>query len=234
MKKTVSAILVLAILLTLSGAAFADGSMIRKLAVFELYSADGIYMDSVGNSISYSYHVPQIFAKTEAAAEINAEIEERFGTMVRKQLHSMDSGYSLWMSRVEWRAYWNGSQLFLLVISNEEGDFTDYAAYGYDFENACRLSNEMILEQRGISEQYYLENLREKVQLMFEDMYGNYSEKDRQAFGYDEMLEKTLGWLDMEQPIFIDGVGSIVTIVKIASIAGAEWYYYMATPFAYG
>ena len=69
---------------------------------------------------------------------------------------------------------------------------------------------------------------------MFEDMYSSLSEEIREAAGYDEMLEKTLGWLDMEQPMFIDQLGGIETIVKIASVAGAEWYYYLATPFSYG
>ncbi len=234
MKRAFSAILALVILAMLSGTAFAGDVFIRKNAVYELYSAEGIYSDAVGNVVSYSYHVPHLNAETEAAMEINARIDGRFGSMVESQFHSMDEGYSLWMTRVEWRSYWNGQQLFLLVISNEEGDFTDYAAYGYDFENDCMLSNEMILEQLGISENEYLENLREKVQLMFEDMYGNYSEKDRQAFGYDKMLENTLGWLDLDQPIYIDGMGNIITIVKIASIAGAEWNYHLVTPFAYG
>jgi len=69
---------------------------------------------------------------------------------------------------------------------------------------------------------------------MFESMYGHLPERDKEMFGYDKMLEKTMSWLDMEQPMFIDGMGQIVTIVKIASIAGADWYYHLATPFAYG
>ena len=56
----------------------------------------------------------------------------------------------------------------------------------------------------------------------------------REQAGMDVMLQKTLSWADMDQPIFIDGVGTVETIVKIASIAGADWYYHLATPFAYG
>jgi hypothetical protein len=92
----------------------------------------------------------------------------------------------------------------------------------------------MILKQKGVTEEEYLENLKEKVQLMFEDMYGDLPEENKEAFGYDGLLEKTLGWLDLEQPMFLDGMGEVETIVKIASVAGAEWYYHLATPFAYG
>ena len=110
----------------------------------------------------------------------------------------------------------------------------DYAAYGFDFDSGTRVTNKDILRELGISEKEYLANLREKVQFMFEDMYKNLSEKDRKALGYDELLKKTLSWADLDQPMLIDGSGNVETIVKIASVAGAEWYYHLATPFSYG
>ena len=232
MKKTASVLLALCLLFTFTAAACAEAPV--KNAVLELYSAEGIYEDSVGNVEQYSYHVPQIYANSLDADEINAEIAERFGRYVESQLENMEGGYSLWSWNVEWHAYWTGTQLFLLITADTDGGFTDTAAYGYDFKTDSRVTNEMILKQKGITEEEYLENLKEKVQLMFEDMYGNLPEESKKAFGYDEMLEKTLGWLDLEQPMFLDGMGEVETIVKIASVAGAEWYYHLATPFAYG
>ena len=232
MKKTASVLLALCLLLSFTAAACAEAPV--QNAVLELCSAEGIYTDSVGNTEQYSYHVPQIYANSLAADEMNAEIAERFGKVAESQFENMEGGYSLWSRNVEWHAYWSGTWLFLLITADTEGSFTDYAAYGYDFGTDARITNEMILQQKGITEEEYLENLKEKVELMFEDMYGKYPEKDREAFGCDELLEKTLGWLDAEQPMFLDGMGEVETIVKIASIAGAEWYYHLATPFAYG
>ena len=232
MKKALCVLIVLALMLTGTTAAFAEPP--QKNAVRELYSAEGYYVDDVGNEETYAYHVPQIVADTQAAEEINAEIAERFGGRVENQFRNMEGGYSLWSWHTEWHAYWNGTQLFLLVTADENGGFHDYAAYGYDFESGSRISNEMILEQRGISEEEYLENLKEKVQFMFEDMYSQLTEEQREAAGYDEMLEKTLNWQNMEQPMLIGRFGEIETIVKIASLAGAEWYYHLATPFVYG
>ena len=180
------------------------------------------------------YHVPQVYANSLAADEMNAEIAERFGTKAESMFEKMEGGYSLWCREVEWHAYWSGTQMFLLISAAMDGDSTDISAYGYDFKTDRRITNAMILEQKGITEEEYLENLREKVTLMFEDKYRDLSEEDRERAGYDKMLENTLGWLDMEQPMYLDGTGEIVTIVKIASIAGAGWYYHFATPFAYG
>lgn len=234
MKKLLSFSLCVTLLLALCAGAWAETPKLHENAVTELYSAEGIYTDSVGNVESYSYHVPQINADTPDAVELNREIAERYGESVKDQFHNMEDGYSLWSWNIRWHPYWHGDQLFLLLEADFDGDFRDFAAYGYDFEKGCRLTNERILAELDISEETYLENLREKVQLMFEGMYGSYSEADKKAFGYDKMLESTLGWLDMEQPMFLDGTGQVETIVKIASIAGAGWYYHLATPFAYG
>ena len=232
MKNVFSVFLAVCLLAGLSATAYAELPV--KSAVLELYSAEGIYEDSVGNTEQYSYHVPQIYANSLAADEINAEIAERFGTKAESMFENMEGGYSLWCREVEWHAYWSGTQMFLLISAAMDGDSTDISAYGYDFKTDRRITNAMILEQKGITEEEYLENLREKVTLMFEDKYRDLSEEDRERAGYDKMLENTLGWLDMEQPMYLDGTGEIVTIVKIASIAGAGWYYHFATPFAYG
>ena len=231
MRKIISFAVVIGLLMTIAVSSFAEPI---PSAVAELYSADGYYVDSVGNGASYSYHVPQITASSPAAEEINREIAERTGNWVESQLKNMKEGYSLWSWHAEWQAYWNGSQLFLLITQDTEGGFTDYSVYGYDFATQTRITNQMILKQQGISEEEYLENLKEKVQLMLEDMCRKLSKEQREEMGFDVLLEKTLSWADMEQPMFIDGFGEIETIVKIASIAGAEWYYHLATPFSYG
>ena len=232
MKKLLAIMLCLFLLAAFGAAASAEETAVRENAVTELYSAEGTYTDSIGNVETYSFHVPQLHVDTPAAQEINQEIAERFGSYVKEQIKNMAEGYSLWSWYTGWHAYWYGGELFLLIEADLEGGFHDIAAFGYDFEKDCRVSNKAILQQLGISEEKYMENLREKTQLMFEDMYG--SLPDKEAFGYDELLQKTMDWLDADQPMFIDGNGQIETIVKIASVAGAEWYYHLVTPFSYG
>lgn len=232
MKHILSLLLAFAMISLLWASASADAP--RTNAISELYSAEGVYTDSVGNTESYAYHVPQLNADSAAAKEINAEIRERFGAVAERQLANMKEGYSLWSWHIEWHPYWHGEQLFLLITADSNGGFTDYAACGYDFDSGERVTNEMILRELGISEEEYLAKLSEKVRFMFEDMYRDVPETIREQAGMEEMLQKTLAWADMEQPMFIDGAGTVETIVKIASIAGADWYYHLATPFAYG
>ena len=112
-RRILSAILLLCIMITLSGTAFADQT--QKAAVLELYSVDGYYQNSLGNQSNYSYHVPQLNADSSAAKEINDEIGERFGSRVEAQFKSMEGGYSLWTWHTEWQSFWNGSQIFLFI-----------------------------------------------------------------------------------------------------------------------
>ena len=204
----------------------------HQKAVYELYSEDGYYEDEVGNRNTYSYHVPQIYADTPAAEEINGEIAERFGSRVETQYRYMEGGYSLSLWYIEWQAYWSGTQMFLLITAVMNGDLRDYAAYGYDFKTGNRVTNEMILEQKGISREVFREALKVRVQLIFEDMFRDMLSEKGKTDVYDDMLEKTLFWLDTDQPIFINEYGEIETIVKIVTVAGAGMNQYLITPFS--
>ena len=232
MKRSFSVLLILCLMLACSVPAFADQTY--KATVCELYSVDGHYEDDIGNAVNYSFHVPLIHASSEDAKAINAEITERFGGRVETQFGYMKEGLSLWCWRTEWKAYWSGNQLFLLIMAEMNGDCYDYAAYGFDFDTGCRVTNEMILEQRGISEEEYLENLREKVAFMYEDQYVPIPEGVKTDLTYEKLLDQTLSWLDMDQPMLINEFGEIETIVKLVTVAGSGWKYAMATPFVYG
>lgn len=231
MKHLFAIALCLTLLLSVGCTAWAEVPGQHKNAVTELYSAEGTYTDDIGNVENYSYHVPQLNADTQAAKEINQEISERFAYYVEAQFENMDGKYSLWSWHTNWHSYWHGSQLFLLLETDLNGGLHELGAYGYDFENDCRVTGDMILKDFGLTEEDYLNNLREKTELMFEDMFSSNPMKDE---FYDELLERTLSELSMEQPMFIDGAGQIETIVKVYIPAGAGYQFYPVTPCSYG
>lgn len=231
MKKPISVFL--AVMMILAIGAPASAEMTHQNPVYELYSADGVYTDSVGNEGNYSYHVPQIFADSAAAGEVNAEIAANFGERVETQFHNMEGGHSIWCPNTEWHSYWDGSQLFLLIKADVDGDCDEYGAYGYDFETDSRVTNAMILEQRGISEEAYLENLREAARSMFEKGISGIPSDVLETSDYAELREKTLAWQTMEEPMFVDQFGEIETIALIGAMAGAGRYYHLLTPFVH-
>lgn len=225
---TVSTLIILCILLT--GTITATAAPIPA-AVSELYSAEGSYTDGVGNTTIYSYHIPQLSADTSDATEINTEIEKNYGELVEDQFHDMEEGLSLMCSNADWQAFWNGSQLFLLLSSDTQNDLMDYSAYGYDFDTGMRITNEMILQQSEISEESYLENLREAARSAFEKMNRGIPMDKLEESDYDELLERTLQWQTLEQAMYIDQDGEIATIAEIGTFAGAGKYKKLIRPF---
>ena len=231
MKKTICVFLTVVMILAIGTSASAEQPY--QNPVYELYSAEGVYTDSVGNEETYSYHVPQIFADSPAADEINAEIAANFGERVETQFRNMEGGHSLWCWATEWHSYWNGSQLFLLIKADINGDCDEYGAYGYDFETDSRVTNEMILKQRGISEEAYLENLREAARSKFEKGISGIPADILETTDYAELLERTLEWQTLDEPMFVDQYGEIETIALIGAMAGAGRYYHLLTPFVH-
>ena len=215
-------------LLTFVIVSYAGGP--QQNAVYELYSADGYYEDGVGNQETYTYHVPQINADTEDAEEINAEIRGDFGEQVEQEFKDMDGGTSLWSRHIGWEAFWNGSQLFLLVTADTNGDDMEYGAYGYDFETGRRVTNDLIFDQKGISEEQYMEKLREAVSVLFDELYVPVPEGA--TVSHDSLLEDTLSWLSVDQPVFLNRYGEIETWVEIATPAGAGKYAHLIAPFS--
>ena len=145
----------------------------------------------------------------------------------------MEGKHSISCWRTEWHAYWSGSQLFLLVKADVTGDWNEFGAYGYDFETDSRVTNEMILEQRGISEEEYLENLRETARSKFETAHSGIPADILETTDYAELMERTMEWQTMDEPMFIDQYGEIETIALIGAMAGAGRYYRLVTPFVH-
>lgn len=228
MKNIISALIVLCMLLSCSLTAMAEPV---RSAVSELYSAEGTYTDDVGNQGYYSYHIPQINDDTPDAEEINAEIAMKYGAVVEGEFHRMKDGFSIVSMNVGWKAFWNGNQLFLLLSADAFNDLIEYDAYGYDFDTGSRITNTMILEQRGISEEEYLENLREAAKSMFVKMNAGYPADKLEDGDYDKLLSQTMKWQTMEQPMFIDQDGEIAVIAEICVFAGAGRYKELIRPF---
>ena len=227
-KKTVSAVIIICMLLT--GTMTASAAPIQS-AVSELYSVEGTYTDDVGNREEYSYHVPQINDNTPDADEINAEIAKNFGETVEDAFHRMEGGFSLVCRNTGWKAFWNDRQMFLILRADTPNDLIEYAAYGYDFDSKSRITNEMILEQQRISIDDYLENLKEAAKSLFEEKNAGYPEDKREDGDYGNLLKRTMEMQTMELPMYLDQEGEIAVITEICVFAGSGRYKYLIRPF---
>ena len=233
MKKLFSALLAALLLLNLAACGEKEPddtpSGYDDSLISELYSEEGEYTDAENNTLSYRYHVPQIVSETAVAAALNAEIADKFGTLVQEQKSMMAGRVSLTCLSVTWKSYWNDSLLCLVLTSEMDGDLTDYAVYSYDFFGGKRLTSEDLLAREGLSTQEFVMAARRTAANYFDGLYrdalsGSMGGADFVA-SYAERRAWTLSDenINAEMRLYLDG-GALHMIVPVGSFAGAASY----------
>ncbi len=233
MKRMISALLAALLLLSLAACGEKEPddtpSGYDDSLISELYSEEGEYTDAENNTLSYCYHVPQIVSETAVAAALNAEIADKFGTLVQEQKSMMAGRVSLTCLSVTWKSYWNDSLLCLVLTSEMDGDMTDYAVYSYDFFGGKRLTSEDLLAREGLSTQEFVIAARRTAANYFDGLYrdalsGSMGGADFVA-SYAERRAWTLSDenINAEMRLYLDG-GALHMIVPVGSFAGAASY----------
>lgn len=233
MKRMISALLAALLLLSLAACGEKEPddtpSGYDDSLISELYSEEGEYTDAENNTLSYRYHVPQIVSETAVAAALNAEIADKFGTLVQEQKSMMAGRVSLTCFSVTWKSYWNDSLLCLVLTSEMDGDMTDYAVYSYDFFGGKRLTSEDLLAREGLSTQEFVMAARRTAANYFDGLYrdalsGSMGGADFVA-SYAERRAWTLSDenINAEMRLYLDG-GALHMIVPVGSFAGAASY----------
>lgn len=199
----------------------ADSDMI---IITENYAEDGHYTDSLDNSWTYSYHVPQLTADTAGARAINAAIDEKFGDPVRGALKDMQQALSLGCVSVSWKSYRYEDVLSLVVKAEADWEFTDYAVYLYDAYRGVQLTTAELLEKLGVAQETFLDGLRRSAAAAFDEQgYINTTE------GVQWVQERswTVGAenVNTEAMVYADETGKLMAVLPVGSMAGAAWYY---------
>ena len=233
MKRMISALL--AVLLLLSLAACGEKkpddtpSGYDDSLISELYSEEGEYTDAENNTLSYRYHVPQIVSETAVAAALNAEIADKFGTLVQEQKSMMAGRVSLTCLSVTWKSYWNDSLLCLVLTSEMDGDMTDYAVYSYDFFGGKRLTSEDLLAREGLSTQEFVMAARRTAANYFDGLYRDALSGSMGGADFIASYAERRAWtlsdenINAEMRLYLDG-GALHMIVPVGSFAGAASY----------
>lgn len=199
----------------------ADSDMI---IITENYAEDGHYTDSLDNSWTYSYHVPQLTADTAGARAINAAIDEKFGDPVRGALKDMQQALSLGCVSVSWKSYRYEDVLSLVVKAEADWEFTDYAVYLYDAGRGVQLTTAELLEKLGVAQETFLDGLRRSAAAAFDEQgYINTTE--------DVQWVQERSWtvgaenVNTEAMVYADETGKLMAVLPVGSMAGAAWYY---------
>ncbi len=231
MKKRLCAALLAAVMLLLCGcggtnggtdASHSDGG--DMIIISESYAEEGHYTDSLDNSWAYSYHVPQLAAHTAGARTINDAIDEKFGAAVRAAQSDMAQKMSLGCVSVSWKGYRCGDILSLVVKSEADWEFTDYAVYLYDTARGDSLTTAELLSRLNLEETTFLNALRRSAANAF-DAQGSIAALEGTAWVQERSWTVGAENVTAEVMAYAEEDGSLTAILPIGSLAGASWYY---------
>ncbi len=233
MKRLISALLAALLLFSLSACGEKEPDDLPTgyddSLISELYSEEGEYTDGENNTLSYSYHVPQIVSETAVAAALNAEIADTFGALVQEQLDMMASRASLVCLSVSWESYWSDSLVCLVVRRVMDADCVSYAVYSYDFFGGKRLTSEELLARCGLSAQDFITAARRTAANYFDGTYRDALSSGTGGADFIASCAERRAWtlsdenINAEMRLYLDG-GALHMIVPVGSFAGAESY----------
>ena len=233
MKRLISMLLAALLLLSLAACGKKDDDMPASVyddsLISELYSEEGEYTDTAGNTLAYGYHVPQIVSETAVAAALNAEIADQFGSLVQEQKSMMAGRVSLTCLSVTWKSYWNDSLLCLAVRAEMDGGTSLTQTYSYDFFGGKRLTSEDLLARCGVSAQEFIDTARRTAANYFDSLYCDALSGSLGGAGFIASYAERRAWtlsdenISTQMRLYLDG-GVLHMIVPVGSFAGAESY----------
>ena len=190
----------------------------------ELYSEDFDYTASWGGSYHLSFHVPQIAADTQGAADINRAIEETYGPIITEEMGYVSEGTQVFTSSIAWETYQYNNILSLVVCESGVMEVDHYNVYLYDIASGQQLTTADLLSALNVDDTAFLNALRQAAAERFDVQYDNL------PANAEEFLAERREWtlsdenIKMDVPAYADASGTLYVVLPIGSIAGASEY----------
>lgn len=188
----------------------------------ELLNMTGEYTDSVDNTGTYHYQIPQFNADSDSANTLNQRIEADLYKIVESEVTNMDGGFSLMCYSITYEVFQYGEIVAIVARAPYPNDCNTYFAYTYDFGNDKELTNSDLLAMNSMSEVDFVE----KAVKMGEDSFM----EQANAIGMTDpgMIEFHLSeareQITVDIPMYLDENGVLNAYVPFPAIAGASTY----------
>jgi len=201
--------------------------------VYNFYEVSGNYKDQYGNQYYYTYEMPQFALGDEALDVINEDIYNFYNPIIETELAAMEQSEFLTYDMVTWESNIYEDILILHIYATTY-DWEEHSVFYYDIDDHEVVYADELLDRLDIDEDYFLETVRNEAEAIYIENNKNIPEKDKEAYGYYEMLDWTVSddAVNLGLPIFVDRYGNVYVYVKIGSLAGSGMIWDVIAPFA--
>ncbi len=191
--------------------------------VNELLNMSGEYTDSVDNTGTYHYQIPQFNATSASAKALNQRIEADLYKIVENEVINMDGGFSLMCYSLTYEVFQYGDIVAIVAKAPYPNDCKYYYAYTYDFENDKEVTNAELLAMNNMTADGFVEEACKREEEHFMNMASNMgmTESEEIEFYLEPAREDTT----VDLPMYLDENGVLNVYVPFPSVAGASYYY---------
>ncbi len=175
-----------------------------------------------GTQEEYTYRLPQLNIQSSDAETINKDIDNRFGSLAKKDLEYYEAGFALDIYKTDYEAALNNDILSLMV--NAKATYNDveyYEGYSIDIKTGKIVSNSDLVAMSGHTEQDFLDYLYSVMQPYYEQYYLNgvwrdWMESPKNMFYSEE-------YFSIDIPMYVNQYGDIVVAVGLVSPGGVTY-----------
>ena len=181
--------------------------------------------DSVGNTYSCRYRIPEVLIDSGAVRDFNSSLKTNLLPEVIDARETLAAGFSLTLMDISYHAYLRNNILTVVTSVDYDFDWTDYYVLVVDVTTGTVLNNVQVGERFGLTE----EELDKKIRDAVRGMFGNYEVSEYITRSeIDTMMNATLSEGNVSQAkVFPSSDGELYMICKIYVLAGAGEYYYL-------
>lgn len=194
--------------------------------VDEIYHVNKNDRSEYGYMIPYRYSVPKLNIDTDAAREINKDIEENV-LKEAKRLETEDSYETALMQNIEYFTYIRNNILSLVIRMEDEMCQREYFVYNYDLETDKRLEDKELLLREGKTYEELTEDLSRYMVRDFDlSMRGIPGDPYYLDFYYTTNMElrQRSALIKKDELKLFEGNDSLMAIVTQFTPAGAGIY----------
>ena len=195
----------------------------EPVVIYDAYYEAGTYYDDISNRYDYVLRIPAILASGTDATRLNQQVFTALYPGVMDAKSCMDQGCSMMVNRVDYEVHVNGQLISIVSQISTDWHFDTFYVVNYDAATLSEVTRPQLLQRFGLTEDQFLAAATAAMEDHFKQSYS--------AVGFDSMYQEQHDKsvapenFGSDCQLFVDDNGQLCMIVKVYSLAGADYYY---------
>ncbi len=195
----------------------------EPVVIYDAFCEAGTYSDEYHNTWNYVLRIPAIKTSGADATRLNQELFTALYPAVNDAKDAMAMGNSLIVNRVDYTISINDQLISIVCETDTDWGFESYYTVNFDASTKTEVTQEQLLQRFGMTKDQFLDLAVQVMQQHFQDNYTAAPKDEMYWDRYNKSTAKDNFSSDCQ--LFVNDSGRLCMIVKLYSMAGADYYY---------